>query len=204
MVQALKYAQQRGGTILMHGYTHQFGTEPNPYDGTSGNDFEFYTAHVDANDYVIYDGPVPGDSAAWASDRINRATRAFADAGFNRPAIFEPPHYAASAVDYQTIAKTFTTRYDRGLYFAGWCPGGACGTGVPDYNRLHGQYFPYLVRDVYGSVVVPESLGNVEPEAFNNHPARFPRIWCGARGRCRWCGTGWPASSTTRTSAPGT
>jgi hypothetical protein len=29
----------------------------------SGNDFEFYRAHVDDADRVIYDGPVVGDSA---------------------------------------------------------------------------------------------------------------------------------------------
>jgi hypothetical protein len=32
----------------------------------------------------------------------------------------------------------------------------------------------YLVRDVYGSAVVPENIGNVEPEPFNNHPSRLP------------------------------
>ncbi|MFD4674813.1 DUF2334 domain-containing protein [Lentzea sp. NPDC058450] len=174
VVSALRYMTQRGGTILMHGYTHQFGAVANPYDGRSGNDFEFYKAHVDANDSVIYDGPVDGDSAAWTQGRINSATTQFALAGFPKPAIFEPPHYAASAADYQVIQQNFGKRYDRGLYFGGYCPGGACGTGVPQYDRVYGQYFPYLVRDVYGSVVAPEAVGNVEPEPFNNHPARLP------------------------------
>jgi uncharacterized protein YdaL len=174
VVSALRYMVQRGGTILMHGYTHQFGKAINPYDGRSGNDFEFYLAHVDENDSVIYDGPVPGDSAAWMQGRINSATTAFAAAGFAKPAIFEPPHYAASAVDYEVIQQNFGKRYDRGLYFGGYCPNGACGTGTPRYDRIYGQYFPYLVRDVYGSVVAPEAVGNVEPEPFNNHPARLP------------------------------
>ena len=30
------------------------------------------------------------------------------------------------------------------------------------------------MRDVYGSAIVPENIGNIEPEAFNNHPARLP------------------------------
>lgn len=174
LVEALKYAKKKNGTILLHGYTHQFGSAPNPYDGTSGNDFEFFTAHVDANDRVIYDGPVPGDSRAWATDRIKAGAKGIEDAGLGKPTIFEPPHYAASAVDYQAIASLYSTRYDRGLYFAGWCPGGACGTGTPDYSRIYGQFFPYLVRDIYGSAVVPESIGNIEPEAYNHHPARFP------------------------------
>ncbi|MGW4208504.1 DUF2334 domain-containing protein [Lentzea sp. NPDC004789] len=174
VVNALRYMTQRGGTILMHGYTHQFGKIANPYDGRSGNDFEFYTAHVDANNNVIYDGPVPGDSASYAQGRVNSASSAFALAGFARPTIFEPPHYAASAADYEVFQQNFGKRYDRGLYFAGYCPGGACGTGAPQYDKIYGQYFPYLVRDIYGSVVAPEAVGNVEPEPFNNHPARLP------------------------------
>ena len=42
MVGALKYMQTHGGTLLEHGYTHQFGNVANPYDGVSANDFEFY------------------------------------------------------------------------------------------------------------------------------------------------------------------
>ncbi|MGH1556019.1 hypothetical protein ACRAWF_42110 [Streptomyces sp. L7] len=27
---------------------------------------------------------------------------------------------------------------------------------------------------MYGTKVIPENIGNYEPEAFNNHPARLP------------------------------
>ncbi|RSM45406.1 hypothetical protein DMB66_50940 [Actinoplanes sp. ATCC 53533] len=169
VVAALKYMQQRGGTLIMHGYTHQFDTVANPYDGESANDFEFYLAHVDANNSVIYDGPVPGDSTAWAASRISAAGLTFALAGLGAPSIFEFPHYAGSAVDYQAVNSAMGRRYDRGLYF----PGVLTGAKV-DYTRQFGQFFPYTVRDVYGSVVIPENIGNVEPESFNNHPARLP------------------------------
>ena len=43
-----------------------------------------------------------------------------------------------------------------------------------DHSKVNGQFFPYAVRDIYGSAIVPENIGNVEPEAFNNHPARLP------------------------------
>ena len=169
VVAALKYMQQRGGTLLMHGYTHQFGNVANPYDGESANDFEFYSAHVDANNSVIYDGPVPGDSAAWAASRISAAGLTFALAGLGVPSIFEFPHYAGSAVDYQAVNSAMGKRYDRGLYFPGVLTGAKF-----DYTRQFGQFFPYTVRDVYGSVVIPENIGNVEPEAYNNHAARLP------------------------------
>lgn len=40
------------------------------------------------------------------------------------------------------------------------------------YDEANGQFFPYPVRDVYGAVVVPENIGNVAPEAFNQHDSR--------------------------------
>ena len=169
VVAALKYLQQRGGTLLMHGYTHQFGGVANPYDGESANDFEFYAAHVDANNSVIYDGPVPGDSAAWAASRIAASGLTFTLAGLGVPSTFEFPHYAGSAVDYQAVNSAMGKRYDRGLYFPGVLTGAKF-----DYTRQFGQFFPYTVRDVYGSVVIPENIGNVEPDSYNNHPARLP------------------------------
>ncbi|MCO8269022.1 polysaccharide deacetylase family protein [Actinoplanes sp. TRM 88003] len=178
VVAALKYMQGKGGTLLMHGYTHQYGTIANPYDGVSANDFEFYAAHVDANDSVIYDGPVPGDSAAWATSRMVASGLVFTAAGLGTPTIFEFPHYAASAVDYQVANTLFGKRYDRGLYFPGVLTGAKF-----DYSRQFGQFFPYAVRDVYGSAIVPENIGNVEPDAFNNHPARLPSDLLGAAKR---------------------
>lgn len=174
VVNALKYMQSKGGTILMHGYTHQYSNVPNPYSGVSADDFEFFRSHINADNYVVYDAPPAEDSASWSQGRIVKGLMDFAAAGFLAPTIFEPPHYAASATDYKVINSMFSARYDRGLYFGGWCPNGACGTGTPDYTRIYGQFFPYLVRDIYGSVVIGEQLGNVETEAFNNNPPRFP------------------------------
>jgi uncharacterized protein YdaL len=169
VVAALKYMVAKGGTLIMHGYTHQYSTVPNPYDGVSANDFEFYSAHIDAADNVVYDGPVPGDSASWAAGRMVSGELVFAAAGLGTPKTFEFPHYAASAVDYAAANTLYAQRYDRGLYFPGVLTG-----GKPDYTRQFGQFFPYTVRDVYGTVVVPENVGNVEPEPFNNHPPRLP------------------------------
>ncbi len=178
VVAALRYMQQRGGTLLMHGYTHQYGNTANPYDGVSANDFEFYTAHVDANDTVIYDGPVKEDSAAYVNSRVAASSMLFALSGLGVPTTFEFPHYAASAVDYQAINTLFGKRYDRGLYFPGVLTGRKF-----DYTRQFGQFFPYAVRDVYGSVVIPENIGNVEPAAFNNHAARLPADLLASAGR---------------------
>lgn len=169
VVSAIKYMQSHGGTMLDHGYTHQFGTIDNPYDGVSGDDFEFFTAHVDAANYVRLDGPVPGDSTAWAQGRIASAAAEYQAAGLAVPTIWEFPHYAGSVTDYQAVASKFSTRYERSLYFSGQLRGGAV-----DYSHINGQFFPYVVRDIYGTKVLPENIGNVEREVFNNNPVRLP------------------------------
>ncbi len=169
VVSALRYMQSKGGTLIMHGTTHQFSNLVNPYTGASGDDFEFYTAHVDSTNTVVYDGPVSGDSQAKATSRILTGELTFLGAGLAIPQTFEPPHYAASAADYKAISTLFKKRYDRGLYFGGLLKGGAV-----DYTHLNGQFFPFLVKDIYGTTVIPENIGNVEPLPYNNHPARLP------------------------------
>lgn len=172
LVDALKYARARGGSIVMHGYSHQLEALDNPYDGTSGGDYEFYAAHVDPQNYVQLDGPVPGDSRTWATDRLAVGRAEFVRVGLPDPDIFEFPHYTASAVDYQAVHDMFGVRYDQGTYFAGQCPAGVCSTtDDPGSHGLFQQYFPYPVRDVYGSVVIPENLKNISM-AYNNNPPR--------------------------------
>jgi uncharacterized protein YdaL len=169
MLTELKYATTHGGTLIMHGYTHQLGNQRNPYDGISADDFEFFVTHVDSvTNNVIYDGPVPGDSASWAIGRINAGLAAFQSAGLAAPTVFEYPHYAGSAVDSKAIQTIMPGAYHRGMYFAG-----DLGAPNPDPNHRLGQFFPYTVTDVYGFNVIPECLGNYEPEPFNNHPARL-------------------------------
>jgi uncharacterized protein YdaL len=172
VVEALKYMLARGGTMVMHGFTHQYQDKANPYDAVSGNDFEFYLAHIDpATNNVVYDGPVPEDSYKWALGRLDAASKEFRASGLAQPTIFEFPHYAGSVEDYRAVASRFSTRYERALYF-----GGALGgkNTTIDYGHMLGQFFPYVVNDVYGSKVIPENIGNYEPQAYNNHPPRFP------------------------------
>ena len=167
---AIEYMIDSGGTMIMHGYTHQCDCSmANPYNGRSGDDFEFFTAHVDANDYVRYDGPVPGDSVKWASERIEKGLEEFKRSFLSEPSIFEFPHYAASARDYRAIGSYFKARYERALYF-----NGLLAPGAVDAGRFMGQFFPYVVKDAYGTKVLPENIGNIEVESFNHHPATMP------------------------------
>ena len=169
LLTVLNYMLANGGRLIQHGYTHQNGSAANPYNGVTGDDFEFYRAHVDANDSVILDGPVVGDSVTWATNRINTGRQEYAPRGLPTPTIWTTPHYAASIADYTAIKNVFSAALERRIY-----PAGALSGGTLDYTRLIGQFFPYPVTDVTGGKVLPENLGNYEPEAYNNHPPRFP------------------------------
>jgi uncharacterized protein YdaL len=157
----IRWMQSHGGTLVDHGYTHQYSNVPNPYDAVTGDDFEFYRVTENPDHSLNYLGPVAEDSQMWAGSRLYAAAREFQKAKIAAPKIFEFPHYAASAVDYQAVAQAFSTRWERGMYYGGYLTGGQI-----DYSHVIGEGFPYVVRDVYGSTVLPENCGPYAPEAF--------------------------------------
>jgi uncharacterized protein YdaL len=165
----LKTMTTRGGTMVMHGNTHQWDTAINPYTQVSADDYEFYRVSENTDHTLTYQGPIPGDSLTWARGRLSAADLLFRNAALPLPTIFEFPHYSASATDYLAAATRFTTRWERSLYYNGLLSGTAI-----NYSRIFGQLFPYVVRDVYGSKVIPENLGNIEPTMFYQYPTRLP------------------------------
>jgi uncharacterized protein YdaL len=157
----IQYMQSHGGTLVMHGYTHQYSNVPNPYDAVTGDDFEFYRVVENPDHTLNYVGPVPEDSTSWASGRMSSSFNVFRKANIARPTMFEFPHYMGSSTDYQAVASQFGTRWERGVYFGGFLSGGTI-----DTSHLIGEMFPYVVRDEYGTVVLPENCGAYAPEPF--------------------------------------
>ena len=149
----------------------------------SGDDAEFYRAQCattptppytfDApcqnTDYVIWTGPLPGDSSGWATPGAPWPGACCSRvAGLATPTIWVTPHYFASAADYAGIDSIFKTRYEREIFVSGQL------SGQPlDYSHIFGQFFPYEVHDVYGEQIIPENLGDYEPTAVNNNPPRL-------------------------------
>ena len=181
LVSALKYILTKGGSLNEEGYTHQYSNVANPYDGVSGDDAEFYRAQCSTTqnppynfvapcqntDYVIWTGPLAGDSASWAAGRVQAGQALFTQAGLSVPSVWVTPHYFASPADYSAIDSSFPARYERDVFFSGQL------SGQPlDYTRLFGQFFPYVAHDVYGEKVIPENLGDYEPTEMNNNPPR--------------------------------
>jgi uncharacterized protein YdaL len=177
-VATIKYLTSKGGTLILHGPTHQWDGAINPYTRVSADDTEYYRTVENADHTVTYVGPLPQDSTTWATNKLTAADNMFRAAAIPLPTIFEFPHYAASATAYRAVAKRYTTRWDRTVYFPGLLTGLA-----PDHSRPFGQLFPYVVRDVYGTKVLPENLGNIEPEPFYGYPARSPAMIIAAAAR---------------------
>jgi uncharacterized protein YdaL len=169
LVETIRYLRKRGGVLVGHGYTHQWDGGENPYNGVSGDDVEFYRATETPGGRVHYAGPVPGDSLSWSDRRIAYMEREFQAAGLALPRIFEFPHYAASPSAYRAAARRYAVRWERSLYFGGLLRGGRA-----DTTHVASQAFPFVVRDVYGSKVLPENLGSIEPQPWHSYPARRP------------------------------
>jgi uncharacterized protein YdaL len=167
LASTIKYLERRGGVLVGHGYTHQWDGGDNPYDGVTGDDVEFFRASETPRGRVRYDGPLPDDSRAWADRRMALMEREFEAAGIPRPSIFEFPHYAASANDYRAATRRYPVRWERAFYFGGLL------TGRVDPKHLASQFFPYVVHDVYGSKVLPENLGSIQPRPWHSYPSRL-------------------------------
>jgi uncharacterized protein YdaL len=168
VVAALRYMVSHGGSLIMNGYTHAYAGRANP-DGVSTEDYEFFLAHRAKDASVVLEGPVAEDSADWALGRLDAASREWRAVDLPAPEIFAVPHGVASDADYRAISSRVQARYERATYF-----GGILNADRIDPARSVSQYFPYVVRDVYGAPVIPETLGTVEPPSANNRTPRLP------------------------------
>jgi uncharacterized protein YdaL len=156
VARAIAFLLAYGGTMVLHGYSHQSDHTVNPINGESGQDYEFFHTHWGPHRTIVYDGPMPQDSARWASRRFEAALAELRAAHLPAPRMLEFPHYAASSTDYRVAAHVFAARYGRGQFFSPQWNGRS-----PASPYMYEQFAPYLIRDVYGSVVVPENLGFV-------------------------------------------
>lgn len=131
LVDALKYMVRNGATIVMHGVTHQ-------YKGVSTADFEFWDENTNR--------PIRNQTAEEISKKLELGLQEFMKNGLY-PLIWETPHYTASFLLYQTVAKYFSTAMEQRLAYEDF-----------DYS----QYFPYIIqKDLFGQRIYPETLGYI-------------------------------------------
>ncbi len=183
VVEALKYAQSKGGVLIQHGTTHQLSSIENPYNGVTGDDYEFFraicspegeNAEVQPSDHVKCEtdtpvhliGPPDRDVIAGHKARIQHGRDLFKEAGLELPTIFETPHYAGSSNSYRAMRELYTMRYSRDEYADGLL------TGKPSTGDNIGMRIPYRAMDPFGSIVLPENVGNYAPQSYSGHEVR--------------------------------
>ncbi|WP_224372867.1 DUF2334 domain-containing protein [Hyalangium versicolor] len=169
LVSAIQYLLSHGGVMVMHGRTHQWEDELNPYTGVTADDTEFFRVTHNEDYSINFLGPLPKDSRGWAKDRIHKGQELFSKAKLPAPKIFEFPHYTASVNSQRAVAELFDTRWERAIYFGGLLTNTSINSA-----HMFGQLFPYVVQDLYDTTVLPENLGNIEPDQFYSYPRRLP------------------------------
>jgi uncharacterized protein YdaL len=154
---------QEGIGIAQEGATHQWDITPNPYTAVSGDDAEFYRITQNLDGSLTFVGPIPGDSADWATSTMMSGQSILIGTGLT-PFSWLAPHYLASATDYSAIVNLYQIHYGRLMYYASGSPAG----------RFIGQFYPYAIQhDAYGYRVLPENVASIEP---NPNPGYRPLL----------------------------
>lgn len=169
-------------SIVAHGFTHQRDSLDNPYNGVSGDDFEFYRVTLNPDNSLNYVGSVWPDTQWQNLQRMQSALAQLRWDGLN-PFAWEAPHYLASENAYLGIRRLFPIHYGRMTYFstiggqkhAIWCCFPAKNAYTSPSPQMLGQFFPFIIhKDVYGYQIIPENIGNIEPEPFAGYRPLFP------------------------------
>ena len=128
-VAALRFAQQNGGRLVMQGYMLG-GKGRSPYAA------EFWDSNADS--------PLPGDSAEYVRERIEKGLeQMFAKGLF--PYAWVTPRYSASRQDYAEFAKFFSTAIER--------------VQLSETTALESFAGSACSTDEFGRFIIPENLG---------------------------------------------
>jgi len=143
--------------VVAHGFTHQYGNKQNPYNGLSGDDFEFMRVIENSDLSYSYLFPTMNDSGVLAMSRMYSAQSILKQLGI-KPFAWEAPHYMAGPSQYSAIRELFPVQYARVLYY----PNANSNDMIKKYKFV-GQFFPYIIRrDIYGYTIIPENIHNIE------------------------------------------
>lgn len=135
-VETIQYMQSKGGTVILHGYTHQLGEEE-----ISGEGYEFW----DIENNV----PIQEDMETYIRDRTLSGLRLCIENGIY-PLGFEAPHYAMNIDGYKVLKKYFSTYI---------------GQFQNNNEKFATSTFPYIIRgsDAFNTFI-PENLGYIDKD----------------------------------------
>lgn len=134
-VEAIKYMQDKGGSIILHGYDH------GGFKGVNDNeDFEFWDGKNDS--------PVSWNLANYIHDNMGDAIQECVKNGIY-PLGFEAPHYGMDSTGYKEIKKYFSTYV---------------GQFQSSDESFTTTTYPYWIKDTEDfNKLLPENLGYVNP-----------------------------------------
>ncbi len=146
--------------IVQHGATHQLFTLLNPYNGLTGDDFEFMrVVEIDIYSPYIYTRLDPEYGGEWALNRMLGAKAIINNLGMQAFA-WEAPHYMAGPDHYKAIQTLYQVQYARLLYYLD-----EDSIDPVQRNSYIGQFYPYVIkRDIYGYYIIPENIHNIEDQ----------------------------------------
>ncbi|TDE85811.1 MULTISPECIES: polysaccharide deacetylase family protein [Deinococcus] len=127
-----------GGAVIQHGYTHNYHGLKTP-EGDSGDAWEFWDKEAER--------PLAALTPEVAERRVRTGRQILLGLGV-RPQSWTTPHYEADTTLYPVFNRVYPSALERRMYQV-------------DGVRA-GQFFPYPVRDAYGTLVLPENLGNIQ------------------------------------------
>ncbi len=130
-VDAIHYMMEHGGTVVMHGVTHQYREQ-------TATDFEFWDASINK--------PIKNDSREYVEKKLTAGIEECLKNGIY-PLLWETPHYAASNLDYSVISKFFSSAIEQRLSMEDL-----------DYSQYFPYV---IEKDLYGQKIYPENLGFV-------------------------------------------
>lgn len=180
---AIRRYKSEGSVFIWHGIFHQYDDLINPFTGISGDDYEFWD--------FPNSSPVKEDSTNYVLNKFDDGFSSLKQFLIS-PKLWVTPHYHGSALDNIMFGKMFSWVIGRSVYndftITGVKPldpakpihfdmdNPATAQNRRDYFstlqvkdvpgfKQFGQLYPYeIYGDIYGQRLLPENLGNVQPE----------------------------------------
>jgi uncharacterized protein YdaL len=166
LLSALKYSQSNGGSIIMHGYTHQYKNDE------TGEGFEFWD--VDANmpitvppdktpekktrtdfktekEYLDFLANQKAFEVDYIKTKVTKAIHELVGLGLY-PLAFEAPHYTMSQSGYEILSDHFSTYI------------GQLQLGDRDWRIMSPSPYVSYPTFLHGMKLLPETIGYVEPD----------------------------------------
>lgn len=162
LIDVLHFMRDNGGSIVMHGYTHQF------YDSETGEGFEFWDVKTDqpirqpnheksktkedfhsTEDYNKYVENGKSFEEKYIKDHIEKGITELVEAKLY-PVAFEAPHYTMSQKGYEILSQYFSTYV------------GQIQLNDTTWKSMHSPAYISTPSFLHGMKLIPETVGFIE------------------------------------------